>query len=88
MSKIKSRILSAILALVCVIGILPTAPAFAASTNTGGYAMSGAYQVVYGDEACTTQIGSIGNEEGLTGLYVRGNVAKVNYSTPSKRKLN
>ena len=81
MSKIRSRILSAILALVCVVGLLPVAPAFAASTDTGGYAMSGASQVVYADEACTTQHGSIGNYEGLTVLYVRGNVAKVNYST-------
>ncbi len=83
MSKIKSRILSAILALVCVVGILPTVPALAASSDTGGYAMSGAYQIVYSDASCTTQIGSIGNYEGLTVLYTSGNVAKINYSTAS-----
>ncbi len=83
MSKIKSRILSAILALVCVVGLLPAVPAFAASSDTGGYAMSGSYQVVYSDASCTTRIGSIGDYEGLTVLYRSGNVAKVNYSTSS-----
>ena len=83
MTKTKSRILSAILALVCVIGLLPATHAFAASSDTGGYAMSRGTQIVYSDASCTTQIGSVGDYEGLTVLYVSGNVAKVNYSTAS-----
>lgn len=82
-TKIKSRFLAIILAFATILGIFPVTPAYAASSNTGGYAMSGANQTVYLDEACTTVYGSVNNYEGLTVLYISGNVAKVNYSTSS-----
>lgn len=81
MAKTKSRILSAILALVCVVGLLPTTHAFAATSATEGYAMANGSQIVYKDAACTQKYGSVNDYEGLTVLELSGGVAKINYST-------
>lgn len=84
-SKIKTRAISFVMALIMVLLVLPIAPAYATSNETSvgiAYTNKTVYQYMYLEK----KIGTIYAEEGFTILATEDNAYYVSYSSPGGEK--
>lgn len=86
MNSMKKRLFTFVLAVIMVVGIVPI-QAFASTDYNGGWAQAWVTQPVYSSaDSSASRIGTIYATEGITVLWISGDVAYIEYSTSSGTK--